>query len=171
MSEALPLVLVVAVAENGVIGRGRKLPWHLPGDLQHFKQKTMGKPLIMGRLTFLSMGGPLPGRANIVLSRDPDLRADGALVAPDLKTGLALAAKEAERLGSDEIAIIGGADVFAETLPRAARLEITEVHGKPEGDTHFPEFDRAEWRETRRDGPHRESGATFPYTFVTLERR
>ena len=167
----LPLVLVVAVADNGVIGRGRNLPWHLPGDLQHFRNKTLGKPVIMGRLTFLSMGGPLPGRANIVLSRDPDLRAEGALVAPDLEAGLALAAKEAQRMGSTDIAIIGGADVFAETLPRAARIELTEVHGRPEGDTHFPEFDRREWRETARDGPHQEQGATYPYTFVTLERR
>ena len=167
----LPLVLVVAVADNGVIGRGRNLPWHLPGDLQHFRNKTLGKPVIMGRLTFLSMGGPLPGRANIVLSRDPDLRAEGALVAPDLEAGLALAAKEAQRMGSTDIAIIGGADVFAETLPRAARIELTEVHGRPEGDTHFPEFDRREWRETARDGPHQDKGATYPYTFVTLERR
>ena len=168
---ALPLVLVVAVADNGVIGRGRNLPWHLPGDLQHFRNKTLGKPVIMGRLTFLSMGGPLPGRANIVLSRDPDLRAEGALVASDLEAGLALAAKEAQRMGSIDIAIIGGADVFAETLPRAARIELTEVHGRPEGDTHFPPFDRKQWRETASDGPHQEQGATYPYTFVTLERR
>jgi dihydrofolate reductase len=166
----LPLVLVVAVAENGVIGRGRKLPWHLPGDLRHFRQKTIGKPVIMGRLTFLSMGGPLPGRANIVLSREPELRAEGALVAPNLETGLALAADAAKRMGSSEIAIIGGADVFAETLPRAARIELTEVHGRPEGDTHFPPYDRKQWRETARDGPHQENGATFPYSFVTLER-
>lgn len=170
MSE-LPLVLVVAVAENGVIGRDNELPWQLPGDAKHFYRKTIGKPVVMGRQTFLSMGKPLPGRPNIVMTRDPGFRAEGVLVALDLKSALALAAKEAARIGANEIAIIGGSGVFAETLPLASRLEITEVHGKPEGDTHFPEFDRKEWRETKRDGPHRESGATFPYTFVTLERR
>lgn len=171
MSEALPLVLVVAVAENGVIGRDNELPWRLPGDARFFQKMTMAKPVVMGRQTFLSMGKPLPGRANIVMTRDPNFRADGVLVAMDLKSALALANKEAKRMNATEIAIIGGSGVFAETLPLASRLEITEVHGKPEGDTHFPEFDRAEWRETKRDGPHRESGATFPYTFVTLERR
>jgi len=167
----LPLVLVVAVGENGVIGRDNELPWRLPGDAKHFYRKTIGKPVVMGRQTFLSMGKPLPGRANIVMTRDPDFHAKGVLVAMDLKSALALAAKEAARMSANEIAIIGGSGVFAETLPLASRLEITEVHGKPEGDTHFPEFDRKEWRETKRDGPHQESGATFPYTFVTLERR
>jgi len=167
----LPLVLVVAVGENGVIGRDNELPWRLPGDAKHFYRKTIGKPVVMGRQTFLSMGKPLPGRPNIVMTRDPGFRAEGVLVALDLKSALALAAKEAARIGANEIAIIGGSGVFAETLPLASRLEITEVHGKPEGDTHFPEFDRKEWRETKRDGPHQESGATFPYTFVTLERR
>ncbi len=171
MSDTLPLVLVVAVAENGVIGRDNELPWRLPGDAKHFYRKTIGRPVVMGRQTFLSMGKPLPGRANIVMTRDPGFRAEGVLVAMDLKSALALAAKEAARMGANEIAIIGGSGVFAETLPLASRLEITEVHGKPEGDTHFPEFDRKEWRETKRDGPHQESGETFPYTFVTLERR
>lgn len=171
MSEVLPLILVVAVAENGVIGRDNELPWRLPGDAKFFQKITMAKPVVMGRQTFLSMGKPLPGRANIVMTRDPGFRAEGVLVANDLDTALALANKEAKRMNAKEIAIIGGSGVFAETLPLASRLEITEVHGKPEGDTHFPEFDRTEWRETKRDGPHKESGATFPYTFVTLERR
>lgn len=171
MSATLPVVLVVAVAENGIIGRDNELPWRLPGDAKHFYRKTIGKPVVMGRQTFLSMGKPLPGRANIVMTRDPAFRAKGVLVAMDLKSALALATKEAERMGASEIAIIGGSGVFAEALPLASRLEITEVHGKPEGDTHFPEFDRAAWRETARDGPHRENGATFPYTFVTHERR
>ena len=171
MSDTLPLVLVVAVAENGVIGRDNELPWRLPGDAKHFYRKTIGKPVVMGRQTFLSMGKPLPGRPNIVMTRDPSFHAQGVQVAMDLETALTLATKEAARMGANEIAIIGGSGVFAETLPLASRLEITEVHGKPEGDTHFPEFDRAAWRETKRDGPHLESGATFPYTFVTLERR
>jgi dihydrofolate reductase len=132
---------------------------------------TMGKPVVMGRSTFLSMGEALPGRSNIVLTRDPTFRAEGVLTAPDLDAGLALAAKEAARMGVDEVAIIGGNRVFADTLPRAARIELTEVHGRPDGDTHFPEFDRSEWRETRRDGPQQKPGETYPYTFVTLERR
>ena len=167
----LPLVLVVAVADNGVIGRDNKLPWRLPGDAEHFKNKTLGKPVVMGRQTFLSMGKPLPGRSNIVLTRDPEFKAAGVRVARDLDAALAIAAEEARRTGASEIAIIGGAGIFAETLPRAAKIELTEVHGRPEGDTRFPNFDRKLWRETRRDGPHQDKGATFPYTFVTLERR
>ena len=165
-----PLIIVVAVAENGVIGHNNELPWRLPGDARHFQRMTMGKPVIMGRSTLQSMGKALPGRANIVLTRDPNFRFEGVLVARDLESGLALAAQEAQRMGAKEIAIIGGAGVFAEALPRTARIELTEVHARPEGDTHFPEFDRKEWRETRRDGPHQEKGATYPYSFVTLER-
>jgi dihydrofolate reductase len=166
-----PLIIVVAVAENGVIGRNNELPWRLPGDAKFFQRITMGKPVLMGKSTFLSMGKALPGRANIVLTRDPNFSAEGVLVARDLEAGIALAAKEAERMGAKEIAVIGGAGVFAETLPRVARIELTEVHARPEGDTRFPEFDRSQWRETRRDGPHQEKGATYPYSFVTLERR
>jgi dihydrofolate reductase len=166
-----PLIIVVAVAENGVIGRNNELPWRLPGDAKHFQRMTMGKPVVMGRSTLLSMGRALPGRANIVLTRDPSFTFPDVQVARDLDAGLALAAEEARRTGAKEIAVIGGAGVFAEALPRTARLELTEVHARPEGDTRFPEFDRGQWRETRRDGPHQEKGATYPYTFVTLERR
>jgi dihydrofolate reductase len=166
-----PLIIVVAVAENRVIGHKNKLPWRLPGDARHFQRVTMGKPVVMGRSTFLSMGKALPGRPNIVLTRDPNFTAPGILIARDLESGIALAEREAERIGAGEIAIIGGSNVFAEALPHTARIELTEVHAQPEGDTHFPEFDRSHWRETRRDGPHQEPGATHPYTFVTLERR
>jgi dihydrofolate reductase len=168
---ALPLIIVVAVAENGVIGRNNELPWRLPGDAKHFKRLTIGKPVVMGLSTLLSMGKALPGRANIVLTRDPNFSFPDVQVARDLESGLALAAREAERLGAKEIAVIGGAGVFAEALPRVARIELTEVHARPDGDTRFPVFDRTRWRETRRDGPHQEPGATHPYSFVTLERR
>jgi dihydrofolate reductase len=160
------LVLVVAVAENGVIGRNGQLPWKIPGDLKRFQELTMGKPVIMGRLTYESMGGPLKGRTNIVLSSNPNYKAEGAIVVTNLDQALALAAKD----GASEIAIIGGNVVFAETLPRASRLEITEVHGTPEGDAYFPPFDRKEWKEVMRDGPKQGPKDSLPYTFVTYER-
>lgn len=165
------LVLVAAVAENGVIGRNGQLPWKIPGDLKHFKQLTIGKPVVMGRLTYESMGGPLPGRANIVLTRDHDYRATGATVVHDLAAALSLAEKEALKANTNEIAIIGGNVVFTETLSRAHRLEITEVHGSPEGDAYFPKFDRNEWKEVSRTGPHQEPKDSMPYSFVTYERR
>jgi dihydrofolate reductase len=164
------LVLVVAVAENGVIGRNGQLPWKIPGDLRHFQRLTMGKPIVMGRLTYESMGGPLKGRLNIVITSKPDYSARGAVVVTSLKDALSLAGKDAAEKNTDEIAIIGGSAVFAETLPLAARLEITEVHGKPEGDTFFPPFDRSEWKEVRRDGPHQGVTDSLPYSFVTYER-
>jgi dihydrofolate reductase len=160
------LVLVVAVAENGVIGKNGQLPWKIPGDLKRFQELTMGKPVIMGRLTYESMGGPLKGRTNIVLSSKPKYKAEGAIVITNLDQALALAAKD----GASEIAIIGGNVVFAETLPRASRLEITEVHGTPEGDAYFPPFDRKEWKEVMRDGPKQGPKDSLPYTFVTYER-
>lgn len=164
------LVLVVAVAENSVIGRNGQLPWKIPGDLKRFQKLTMGKPVVMGRLTYESMGEPLKGRLNIVITSNPDYKAEGAVVATSLKDALKLAEKDADEKNTDEIAIIGGSVVFAETLPIANKLEITEVHGSPEGDTFFPPFDRREWKETLRDGPHQGANDSLPYTFVTYER-
>jgi dihydrofolate reductase len=161
------LVLVVAVAENGVIGKNGRLPWKIPGDLKRFQKLTMGKPVIMGRLTYESMGGPLKGRTNIVLTTNPNYKAEGATVVTNLRDAISLAAKD----NTDEIAIIGGNVVFAETLPRASKLEITEVHGTPEGDAYFPPFDKREWKEISRDGPHQGPNDSLPYTFVTYERR
>jgi dihydrofolate reductase len=165
------LVLVAAIAENGVIGHNGRLPWKIPGDLKHFKKLTMGKPVVMGRSTYESMGGPLKGRVNIVLTRDQTYKATGAVVAKDLDSAIALAVEEAAKEKTDEIAIIGGNGVFEETLPRAFRLEITEVHGSPEGDTYFPKFDKGEWKEIRRDGPQQGKNDSLPYTFITYERR
>jgi dihydrofolate reductase len=170
MKNSPALVLVVAVGENGVIGRNGALPWKIPGDLKRFQQLTMGKPIIMGRLTFESMGGPLKGRLNIVITTNPNYKAEGAAVVTSLKDALALAEKEALRENTGEIAVIGGSIVFAETLPLAAKLEITEVHGAPEGDTFFPPFGKSEWKETLRDGPHQGPKDSLPYTFVTYER-
>ena len=165
------LVLVAAVAENGVIGRDGELPWWLPGDLKHFKEITIGKPVLMGRRTFGSIGKPLPGRSNIVLTNDRAFKADGVLVARHLADGLMIAADEAQRLNADEIAVIGGAALYAETLAKADRLYLTEVHASPPGTTLFPRIERLDWRETARKGPQQGPGEPFSYSFVTLERR
>jgi dihydrofolate reductase len=168
---AARLVLVAAVAENGVIGRDGALPWRLSGDLKRFKSLTLGKPVLMGRRTFASIGRALPGRANIVLTRDPSFRAEGVRAAPNLAAALAIAEEEARRLGADEIAIIGGAALYAETLPRARRLYLTEVHAKPPGTTYFPAFDRKQWREIAREGPLQRLDEAYSYSFVVLDRR
>lgn len=168
---SLPLVLVVAVAENGVIGRKGGLPWRIPGDLKHFKAVTMGKPMVMGRKTYESIGKPLPGRTSVVLTRDKNWRVDGVLVGHSLDEILKLANEEAKRTGASEIAIIGGSALFDETLPIAAKIELAEVHAKPEGDVFFPKFDRTIWRETRREGPMQSEKDDHAYSVVTLERK
>lgn len=168
---SLPLVIVVAVAENGVIGRHGSLPWRISGDLKHFKNVTTGKPLVMGRKTFDSIGKPLPGRTNIVLTRDRDWKADGIVVGHSLDEVLTLANASARESGAHEIAIIGGSTLFEETLPAVAKIELTEVHARPEGDILFPDFDRDAFRETRREGPLQGPKDEFPYSIVTLERK
>ena len=171
MSTAPKITLVVAVAENGMMGKNGDLPWSLPGDLKQFKEKTVGKPVVMGRTTYQSLGHALPNRPNIVLSRNPLYRADDAKVVTTLDAALALAYEEAKRLGAGEISVIGGANVFAEIMPRAERMYYTEVHASPEGDTRFPSFDRGEWQETARTGPLQGPKDQYPYSFVTLERK
>ena len=171
MSAAAKITLVVAVADNGVMGKSGDLPWRLPGDLKQFKEKTVGKPVVMGRKTYQSLRHALPGRPNIVLSRDPLYRLDDAKVVTTLDAALALAKKEADRLGAEEISVIGGATLFSEIMPRAERMYYTEVHASPEGDTLFPPFDRGEWREVARKGPLQGAKDQYPYSFVTLERK
>jgi dihydrofolate reductase len=151
----------LARADNGVIGREGKLPWHLPADLKRFKAQTMGKPMVMGRKTFESFPSPLPGRRHIVLTRDPDWAADGAEVAHSPEAALALA-------GEGEVAVIGGAEVFALFLDRADCVELTEIHLDAEGDATVPAFD-AGWREVAREEHASEAGRPA-YSFVTLER-
>ena len=168
---SLPLVLVVAVAENGVIGRKGQMPWRIPGDLKHFKAVTMGKPMVMGRKTYESVGKPLPGRTSIVLTRDKNWRADSVLVAHSLDEILKLANEDAKKTGAKEIAVIGGSALFEETLPIAAKIELTEVHAKPEGDVYFPKYERSAWRETRREGPMQSEKDEYAYSVVTLERK
>lgn len=154
------IVMVLARAENGVIGRDGALPWHIPADLKRFKALTMGKPMVMGRKTFESFPAPLPGRRHIVLTRDPAWRAAGAEVAHDVEGALALA-------GGGEVAVIGGAEVFALFEARADRIELTEVHGAPEGDAVVPPF--TGWREVARED-HGAEGDRPAYSYVTLVR-
>ena len=152
------IVFYLARAANGVIGAGGALPWRIPADLKRFKAATIGKPMIMGRKTFESFPAPLPGRRHIVLSRDPTWAAPGAEVAQSPEAALALAGDV------PEVAVIGGAEVFALFLDRADRIELTEVDLSPAGDAIVPPFDPAGWRETAR-------AQGEGYAFVTLERR
>ena len=147
----MKIVLVAAVGENDVIGYAGQLPWRLKSDLQHFKAVTMNRPVIMGRKTYESIGKPLKGHTNIVLTRDFGLIAHGAVLATSLEAALAIARQDAAKRGVDEIMIIGGSDVFEATLARADRLEITHVHAAPEGDSFFPPIDPALWQEVSRE--------------------
>lgn len=162
------IALIVAMAENRVIGREGDLPWRIPADLKYFKAKTMGKPIVMGRRTFDSIGKPLPGRANIVVTRGNATFPEGVDVAGDIDTALAIAQKRADETSADEIMIIGGATLYEATLSRADRLYLTEVHATVEGDTCFPAFDQDEWRETERED--RGDIHAVPVSFVTLDR-
>ncbi|MDQ0505044.1 dihydrofolate reductase [Xanthobacter agilis] len=169
---SIPLAVIVAVAANGVIGRAGALPWHLSSDLKRFRALTWGKPLIMGRRTFESIGKPLPGRVSVVLSADPSFTVpEGVVKVPDLVAAIAAAESAARTMGAGEIMVIGGARVFAETLPLARVLHLTEVDMRPEGDVHFPTFDRAPWREISREGPLRGDRDDAAFSYVTLERR
>jgi dihydrofolate reductase len=164
------IVLFAAVADNGVIGRNNALPWRLKSDLQRFRSMTMGKPVVMGRKTYLSIGKPLPGRTNIVVSRNPAFAAPGLLVAADLAAALTVARGDALRRGADAVVMIGGTEIFAQTMALADRLEITHVHANLEGDTFFPPIDPALWREVARSdhpaGPQDDASVTY----VTYQR-
>lgn len=166
----VPIILVVAVAENGVIGRDNQLPWRIRSDLKFFKSVTLNKPVVMGRKTYRSIGKPLPGRTNIVITRQQDFAAPGILVASGIDQALSAARGDALRRGADAIAVIGGTEIFAQTLPLADRLILTLVHANPPGDTYFPPVDPAVWREAERlpqpKGPDDEYG----FTIVNYER-
>ncbi len=159
------LAIVAAVASNGVIGGDNRLLWRISSDLKRFRALTTGKPMIMGRKTFVSIGKPLPGRQTIVLTRDPSWAHPGVETAASLDAALAAGATAAARMGADEIVIAGGADLYAQTLGLADRLHITEVDLAPPGDAHFPPIDRTRWRETAREahspGPNDEAAFTF----------
>ena len=158
------LSLIVAMDEQGVIGDDGGLPWRLSADLKHVKETTMGKPVIMGRKTHESIGKPLPGRENIVISRNPDYRPEGCTVFQDLETALESCSDD------DEVFILGGSELFRMTLGRAVRIYLTEVHARVTGDTWFPEFNRDEWRELSREDHPADNKNEFPYSFIVLER-
>jgi dihydrofolate reductase len=158
------LALIAALDRNGLIGRDNALPWHLPADLQHFKRTTLGKPILMGRKTWESLGRPLPGRHNIVLTRDPGYRVEGATVVTSLDAALAAAGD------ADEVMVIGGAALYATLLPRADRLYLTRIDAAFAGDAWFPEIALDEWREVARETHAPDERNPYPYTFVTLER-
>ena len=160
---------MVARADNGVIGHEGALPWRLPADLRRFKAMTVGKPVLMGRKTFESIGKPLPGRHNIVLTRQKDWRADGVTVVPNLAEAIAAAGLD-PRARADVLMVIGGAEIYAQALPLAARVELTEVHVDAHGDTALPGFDADVWREVAR-ARHEADGAAPAHSFVTLVRR
>jgi len=157
--------LVVAAARNGVIGRANNLPWHLPEDLKHFKRLTLGRPVLMGRRTWDSIARPLPGRQNLVLSRDPQFQPAGATVVGSLAQAIAVAGT------AETLMVIGGADLFALCLPVARVMHLTEIDADLEGDVSFPEWRREDWRECSRDAHPADARHAFPYAFVTLERR
>ena len=164
--------LIVAMSRNRVIGRNNKLPWYLPGDLRYFKQATMGKPIIMGRKTWESIGRALPGRLNLVISRDPDWRVPpGAVGAASLDEALAKAEAQALLEGGDEVMGIGGAQVYAQALPRVDRMYITQVHAEVEGDAYFPEVNWDEWEEIGREDFSATDRNPYDYSFVVYQRR
>jgi dihydrofolate reductase len=165
----MKIALVVAAARNRAIGLNNKMPWHLPEDLKYFKRVTMGKPVIMGRNTFESIGRPLPGRPNIVISRNADYKAEGITLVNSLDAALQAAAKLLPP-GVDEVMVIGGAQIYAQALAQADRLYLTEVDAEPEADAFFPAIERAEWRESARESHAACERNPYAYSFVVLER-
>ncbi len=167
----MDIVLVVAVADNGVIGAGGAIPWRLKTDLQRFKTMTLGRPVVMGRKTFISLRRPLPGRTNIVVTRDADFRAAGAVVTTTLADARAVATGDALRRFVTEIAVIGGAQIYAQWMALTDRLEITEVHARPQGDTFFPAIDQTVWQEVARVRNSAGPDDSADFSFVTYRRR
>jgi dihydrofolate reductase len=167
----MEIVLIVAAADNGVIGASGVIPWRLKTDLQRLKAMTLGRPVVMGRKTFISLRRPLPGRTNIVLTRDGDFRAAGAVVTTSLADARAVATGDALRRFVNEIAVIGGAEIYAQWMALADRLEITEVHARPEGDTYFAAIDATVWEEVARVRNSAGPDDSADFSFVTYRRR
>jgi len=165
------IVIVAAVGENGVIGRDGGLPWRLKSDMKHFRSLTWGKPVIMGRKTYLTLRRPLPGRTNIVITRDRSFSAPGVLVTPNLENALAIGRGDALRRRVGEIAVVGGAEIYAQTLGLAERIALTLVHIRPQGETMFPPIDREVWEETERIELARGPDDEAAFAFVSYRRR
>jgi len=166
MSAGPPLIsLIVAMAQNGVIGRDNSMPWRLPEDLKRFRAFTLGKPILMGRKTFESIGRPLEGRTNLVLTRDRSWFAPGVIVVHSVEEALTQAS------ASDELVVIGGAEIYRLVLPFARRIYLTHVHADVQGDITFPEFDPTQWADVEYSSQPADDEHAYPVTFVTLERR
>jgi dihydrofolate reductase len=165
------VVLVVAMAENRVIGAGGAMPWHIPSDLKRFKALTIGKPVIMGRKTWESIGKPLVDRDNIVVTRQPDFAPKGAIIAGDIEHALIMGKALAEGRGASEITVIGGGEIYRQIMDRADRIEMTLVKGDVAGDTYFPDYDSADWEEVSREEAPRGEKDSHPVCYVTLIRR
>ena len=165
------IVFVVAVAENGVIGKDNAMPWRLKSDLQRFKAITIDKPVVMGRKTFETLRRPLPRRTNIVITRNSEFRTPGAVVTTSFERARGLASGDALRRGVNEIAVIGGAEIYAQWFDIADRLEITEVHAQPDGDTYFPTIDREVWNEVSRVRNVASGDDSADFSYVTYCRR
>ena len=164
-------VLIVAVAENGVIGADGAIPWRLRSDMQRFKALTSGKPIVMGRKTFISLKRPLPHRTNIVVTRDASFRGAGAIVTTSMEAAREVARGDALRRSVHEIAVIGGAEIYAQWLDHADRLDITEVHASPAGDTGFGFIDARQWEEVAREDHPAGPDDSAPFSYVTYRRR
>jgi dihydrofolate reductase len=164
------IALIAAMATNRVIGRNNNLPWHLPNDLKYFKQATMGKPIMMGRKTFESIGRPLPGRTNIVITRDQAYSAEGIRVVHSIEEALVLAESIALLDGAEELMVIGGEQLYQAVLPRAQRLYLTHVHAEVEGDAWFPVIDFDQWQELGREDFSADGPNPYDYSFVVYSR-
>jgi dihydrofolate reductase len=165
------IVLIAAVADNGVIGAAGNIPWRLKTDQQRLKAMTLAKPIVMGRKTFISLRRPLPGRTNIVVTRDAGFRSPGAVVTTSFADAHAVALGDALRRFATEIAVIGGAEIYAQWMDIADRLEITEVHARPEGDTYFAAIDAADWEEVARVRNPAGPDDSADFSYVTYRRR
>ncbi|MBC5994621.1 dihydrofolate reductase [Pontibacter cellulosilyticus] len=158
--------IIVATAENNVIGKDNQLIWHLPADLKHFKQLTMGHPILMGRKTYESIGKPLPGRTSIIITRQKDYKAEGCIVAHSVKEAIAKA-KEID----EKVCIIGGAEIYKQALPLTDCIELTKIHHTFDGDTFFPEIKEDEWTVTAEEKHEPDEKNKYSYTFQTLRRK
>ncbi|OED44098.1 dihydrofolate reductase [Endozoicomonas sp. (ex Bugula neritina AB1)] len=166
----MKLAMIAAVAENNAIGINNKMPWYLPGDLRYFKAVTMGKPIIMGRKTFDSLKKPLPGRTNIVITRDSQWSHEGVNVVHSLDDAIDLAEGVALINGNEEIMVIGGEQIYRMAMEKADRLYLTKVHQSFEGDAFFPEFDENQWVESSRQDLHSEDEEPLTYSYLVLDR-
>lgn len=170
---SVPLALIAAIGQNGVIGADDRLPFRLPSDLKRFRALTLGKPLLMGRKTFESIGRPLPGRETIIVTRDPEfsVAASGVHVAYDLEAALALAQRRAQAMGADEVILAGGGDLYGALLPRVDRMYLTLIDLAPPGNVHFPQIDWSEWVERARTRPQPQPNDEASFAFVEFQRR